>query len=49
MLGRNVASQNHNSSEGNIELNVENFSEGLYFVRMNIDGHNVIEKVLISR
>ncbi|MBO7651116.1 MAG: PKD domain-containing protein [Bacteroidales bacterium] len=49
MLGRNVASQNHNSSEGSIELNVSSFSEGLYFVRMNIDGHNVTEKVLISR
>ena len=49
MLGRNVATSKHNSSEGNIELNVNDFSEGLYFVRMNIDGHSVTEKVLIAR
>ncbi|MBQ3833304.1 MAG: T9SS type A sorting domain-containing protein, partial [Bacteroidales bacterium] len=49
MLGRNVATSNHNSSEGSIELNVSDFSEGLYFVRMNIDGHSVTEKVLIAR
>ncbi len=49
MLGRKVDMQNCNSSEGNIEINVANYCEGLYFVNMNIDGHRVTEKVLIAR
>lgn len=49
MLGRKVATQNTNSSEGCIELNVSDYSEGLYFIKMNIDGHSVTEKVLIAR
>ena len=49
MLGRKVVMQNCNSSEGSIEINVSSYSEGLYFVKMNIDGHNVTEKVLIAR
>jgi PKD repeat protein len=49
MLGRNVTTRNYNSCDGNIEINVGSFSEGLYFVRMNIDGHSVTEKVLIAR
>ncbi len=49
MLGRNVYSENHNSSESEININVSDYSEGLYFIRMNIDGNNVTEKVLITR
>ena len=49
MLGRKVGTHNHNSSEGSIEINVSSFSEGLYFVKMNINGHSVTEKVLIAR
>lgn len=48
MLGRKVYMQNH-SSDGQMTLDVSDYSEGLYFVRMNIDGHNVTEKVLIAR
>ena len=49
MLGRKVSTQTRNSSEGSIELNVGSYSEGLYFIKMNIDGHSVTEKVLIAR
>lgn len=49
MLGRNVRTLNSNSSEGSIEINVGDLGEGLYFIKMNIDGHSVTEKVLIAR